>query len=491
MKTLIRLSLFSGILWLSSCNKTLEEVWTEVTIGTPEIVLPENVAGGSQRTTTTFTTTSSWRIELSDTKTASDWVRVSPQSGEAGTVTLTIEADENRTPWERIAYLRLLTGNEEHRISLTQPGDGTLPAGESIYRTGAVQDTIVVKLPAGRSYRTSIEQGDSWLEAPVLASGERFDSLFFFLSTNRTLNERTAIVRINDPSGTYESLLTIIQPSPALDITLSLPHIQLPTGSAGSDAPAEWVDSLFVAGFDAEGNLLFTQNIPQADRAPFTFQVMPPEALVRNFYPSSRIYVVANSSNVLTDFDDDEQEFVNRKDTAISRLFDTDRFLPPLSGMTVRDLSFGANQVAVNLAHVTALVTFKIGFDTSWTGSQTIEQINIGGFSTWGYLFQPETELLVSPRATTFNPTVEPKADNRYLFFAYENSQLVLTVLAGGRYYQGKAPDILKRGYKYTFDMRLTEVSNHMPAASEREELSKAAPGAEQVEQTIWLSPVQ
>lgn len=485
-----RIALLSGLLWLCSCStKPIDEVLTDVTVETPTIVLPENSAGGEQHTTATFTTTAPWHIELSDTKAADDWVHVSPLSGEAGTVTLTIDADENRTPIERTAYIRLLTGSEERSITLTQPGDGSLPNGESIYRTGVVQDTLVVKLPAGRVYRTEVEQGNGWLDEPTLSSGDRFDSLAFVLSTNRTMEERMATVRISTATGDYTALLTIIQPSAALDITLSLPHIELPTGGISAESMTGLIDSLFVAGFDNSGQLLFTERISQPIDPTYAFRVMPPDALLRDYYPSARIYVVANSSQNLAEFEGDEQEFINRKDTAGTRVFGIDGVQPPLSGVTVRDLTFGPNQVAVNLAHVTAQITFNVVFDTTWTADRTIEQINIGGFSTWGYWFSSATESAVPPLATNFNPAVEPNADNQYRFFAYENSRPILTVRVGGRYYQGSAPDGLKRGYKYTFNMRLTN-NTSTPATSAQANLVPTAGSSDRIERTVLLRPI-
>lgn len=485
-----RIALLSGLLWLCSCStKPIDEVLTDVTVETPTIVLPENPAGGEQHTTATFTTTAPWHIELSDTKTADDWVHVSPLSGEAGTVTLTIDADENRTPIERTAYIRLLTGSEERSISLTQPGDGSLPAGESIYRTGVVQETLVVKLPAGRTYRTDLEGDDGWLSAPILATGERFDSLSFVLSTNRTMEERTATVRIETAEGDYAALLTIIQPSAALDITLSLPHVQLPTGGSSFETLAEWIDSLFVAGFDNAGRLLFTQNIPQAGASSYRFQVMPPESLLQNFYPEARIYVVANGSQSLAGFGGDEQEFINKKDTARARLFGVEGVQPPFSGVAVRDLASGPNEVALNLAHVTAQVTFQVVFDSTWTADRTIEQVNVGGFSTWGYWFTSATETATSPLAQNFNPSVEPNADNQYRVFAYENSRPVLTLRVGGRYYQGTAPDLLKRGYKYTLNMRLAN-NGSTPAASAQANLAPTAGTSDRIERTVLLRPI-
>lgn len=482
--------LCGAFLFLAACGKTLEKTPAEITIDMPEITLPAS-AGGEQTTTATFTTTAPWSVETSDTKANSGWVYVSPLSGGPGTVTLRIVAEENPLPEARTAYIRILTGSVTQSIAVTQPGDGTLPEGESVYERGPARDTIVVKLRAGRKYQVDIGQGEGWITTDYLSKGGKFDSLAFFLATNTTMDDRTASIRIRDPGSSYEAGLTILQPSAALDIELSLQHIRLPTGSIGSDAAADWVDSLFVAVFDDRGNLLFTHDMPQATDGLYSFRALPSQAFLRNFYPAARIYAVANSSQHMEGFSGSEAEFLNRKDTAAAKLFGSEGIQPPLSGMAVSDLRFGKNEVAVNLSHVTAQVTFHVFFDPDWAVPSFIETLSIGGFSSWGYLFRVATDIQRPPKAVTFNPSVTPNGTNRYLFFAYEGSRLVLTARVAGRYYQGIAPDILKRGYKYTFNMRLCEDGNCKPS-SETGEITRARTAGKAVaeEQTIYMNPL-
>lgn len=486
----VKIYLLGAALLLSACSKTKENTPAEITVDIPEITLPADT-GGEQTTTATFTTTAPWSVETSDSKAVPGWVDVSPVRGDPGTVTLHITAEENDTPEVRTAYVRILTGGISKSISITQPGDGTLPGGESVYEMEPLTDTIAVKLRAGSGYRVEIRQGEDWVTPGYISKGEKFDSLAFFLKTNNTMEDRTARIRISDPRGDYESGLTILQPSAALDIELSLQRIRLPTGSVGSDDAARWVDSLFVAAFDDQGNLLFTHDIPQAAEGSFRFRTLPSEAFMRDFYPSARIYVVANSSHEMEEFSGAETDFLNLKDTAASKLFGSEGAQPPLSGKAVQELRFGKNEVAVNLAHVTAQVTFNVLFDTEWSVPPAIEKLSIAGFSSWGYLFPSATDSQEPPKAVTFNPSITPNGTNQYLFFAYEESCLVLTARVAGRYYQGIAPDILKRGYKYTFNMRLCEDGNCTPSSETGEITKSAVPSAIlDGEQTIYMKPL-
>ena len=483
----LKIYLWSAVLLLAACDRNVETIPAEITVDAPRIVLPEYM-DDNQAATVTFTATAPWSAETSDTKAAADWIRISPRSGGPGTVTLSVFAEENRTPQERTAYIRILSGDATQSIGVTQKGDGTLPEGQSIYETGAARDTIVVRLHAGGNYRVDIGQGADWVVSR-LSAGEKFDTLAFFLTANHSFEDRAVSIRIYEPQRGYTSSLTLLQLSAALDIELALRHVRLPTGTAGTEAAADWTESLFVAGFDDRGDLLFTQDLPRAEGYAFRFRVLPPETAIRNSYPSVRIYAVANSSHELAAFAGNEQDFLNRKDTAATKLFDAENIRPPLSGTAVCNLGPGTNKVEVDLAHVTALVTFNVFFDSDWTDVPSIDKLSIGGFSSWGYLFGAATDTQSPPRATAFNPTVTPNGTNRYLFFAYEKSRLILTVRAGGRYYQGVAPDILKRGYKYTFNMRLCPDGQCRPS-SETEHLARASVTTGEGERTIYLKPM-
>lgn len=482
--------LLSVLLILASCSKTAENIPTEITVGAPEVTFPEST-DGPQSTTATFTTSSPWSVQTSDTKAVPSWVHVSPLSGGPGTVTLNITADENTTPDARTAYIHIQTGGVTQSITVTQPGDGTLADGLSIYEMGPARDTILVKLRAGTEYKVDVTDGNGWVTPQYLSRGKKFDSVAFFVAANATMDDRMASVQVSNAKGDYKAGITIMQPSGALDFQLDLDKITLPTGTVSSEDAASWVDSLFIAGFDSNGNSLFTQSISPVNTSRLTFRALPPEHLIRNAYPSAKVYIVANSSANISRWPSNEQRFINRKDTAATKLFGQEGALPPLSGQVVRELVPGENKIGVNLSHITAQVTFKVMFDKGWDTPPVIEKLSIGGFSSWGYLFTIKTDTVSAPRATTFNPAVAPNTANEYLFFAYEKSHLVLTVKAGGRYYQGVAPDILKRGYKYTFNMRLCEDGSCQPSSASGQ-MSVVPPGhsSDVQEMTIPMKPI-
>lgn len=452
---------------LFSCSKTEFETPGEVTLEVSEIRLPTENVDLQSAATAVFTATQSWSIQTSDTKGEADWLRVYPMSGEAGTATLSITADANPSPTDRTAYIRILCGGTTQSIAVTQPGDGTLTAGETIYETGPQADTLAIPLRSGAAYRIDIREGAEWVKSEYLSHGAKTDTLALILAANATENDRTADIRVTTAAGDFQAEIALLQRSGVLDLQFELEKIMLPTGRSGSESGAGWVDSLFVAGFDRNGNSLFAESlVPAAEGTELSLKVLPPAELIRNSYPDARIYIVANSSNDLERWPENETQWLNGKDTAINRLFGADEVQPPLSARVTQNLAAGANRIQVALSHVTAIVTFKVKFDEGWDSIPAIEEMNISGFSNWGYLFPSHTDT-AEPQMIGFNLPVAPNGTNEYRFYAYENSRLVLTVLAGGRYYQGIAPDILKRGYSYSFNMRVCEDGSCRPAAAE------------------------
>lgn len=449
----------------AACDKQEVEVPGEVTLEVEAIRLPSAEQTSQTPTTTTFIASQPWQIETSATKGEADWMHVSPMSGEAGTATLTITADENPSAMDRTAYIRIRCGGVTQEIAVTQPGDGTLVAGETIYQVGPQADTVIIRLRNGASYQIDVQQGNEWIKSEFLTHGSKIDSLALILAANTTGDERTGAIRVTSSNGAFLADIAMLQRSAVLDLHFELDRIVLPTGRSGSESGTGWVDSLFVAGFDREGEVLFARSLPQPTGSGLNIQVLPPAERIRNAYPDARIYVVANSSGNLNRWPENEEQWINGKDTAVNRLFGADEVQPPLSARITQNLVAGENRIQVGLSHVTAIVTFKVRFDEGWGDSiPPIERITISGFSNWGYLFPNATEQAV-PQTIGYNPAVEPNGTNDYRFYAYENSRLVLTVLAGGRYYQGIAPDILKRGYNYSFNMRICEDGNCRPAS--------------------------
>lgn len=414
---------------------------------------------------------------MSDTKVIPSWVHVTPTKGGPGTVTLNITTDENENSQSRTAYINIKTGGIVKSIMLTQHGNGALPQGESIYEMGPAVDTIVVRLKKTTpDYMVNVRSGAGWIVPKYISRGAKYDSLAFILNANATMDDRNGEIWVSDPKGAYKALLKVKQPSAAVGVDLDLNKVALPSKGGLSADLEKWVDSVYIVAFDRRGQLIFKHSVTDATvPANLKFRAMPVAGNIRNSYPGSKVYLVANASRNLNRFLGDESAFRALKDTAASRVFGKDGIQPPLSSVVTTDLKYGANRIQTDMGHITAQVTFNVFFDPVWQNPPEIQKLSIGGFTSWGYFFQDQANPQTPPPALTFTPSVPPNSSNQYLFFAYEKSLLTLTVRVGGRYYQGVTPSILKRGYKYTFNMRLCE-NGHCHPSADSTKLSSVAP---------------
>lgn len=93
----------------SSATVTIPTQYTQVDIA-PESTTQE----------VTFTATESWEISLEETKATPTWVTVSPMSGDAGDITLTITLESNTETEDRSTVITIISGGEESEIVVTQ-----------------------------------------------------------------------------------------------------------------------------------------------------------------------------------------------------------------------------------------------------------------------------------------------------------------------------------------------------------------------------------
>lgn len=120
----------AAIFLLFSCGKTEEEKPEPVT---PKIEIPAesqavfsqgiSIESGTliQSQMVKFTTTASWSADVADTK-ASTWLSVSPTSGGAGTVNMTVTAQPNTGVDAREASVTIKCGTVTQKFSVKQAG---------------------------------------------------------------------------------------------------------------------------------------------------------------------------------------------------------------------------------------------------------------------------------------------------------------------------------------------------------------------------------
>ena len=115
-----------------------------------QIVYADEETGASG---VSFTALAPWTSSIRDvsaTRSTANWVSISPESGGAGTYTITISLEPNLTAIDRSAIIAITGGGATIEIRITQQGEGGAPPEDhSIIRaqniTGDVDDVVTVK----------------------------------------------------------------------------------------------------------------------------------------------------------------------------------------------------------------------------------------------------------------------------------------------------------------------------------------------------------
>lgn len=138
MKTL-QLFLLSFVLLIAGCDKN-ESTPVSITDFDPE-QLNQTIYADQTATSNggfAFTAKESWYTQIQDISTKSvskapnsapTWVRVDPSSGGAGTVQMTISIDENNTGTDRIAEIRIISGETTLSLKIEQKAQTREEAG--------------------------------------------------------------------------------------------------------------------------------------------------------------------------------------------------------------------------------------------------------------------------------------------------------------------------------------------------------------------------
>ena len=155
--------------------------------------------------TISFTAKKSWTASVTDIKSTEDWLSISPTSGEAGDITLSISAERNDSPDERTKNILIDAGDSQVTVSVIQkqrdaltvsPQHRTIEAGECEFE-------IIVK--ANIEYTVDIQA--DWIHS-IQTRGMTTNHLRFSAESNPG-QERTGtiVIRSNELSET----LTITQ----------------------------------------------------------------------------------------------------------------------------------------------------------------------------------------------------------------------------------------------------------------------------------------
>lgn len=153
--------------------------------------------GGSK--TIQFSTNKNWEISVSESGMGVDWCTVSPKSGTAGNVTLTITVPENSTYGERSVILTLTAENVTEKLRVTQKQNDAILLSASIFEVPMDGDEIKLEVKSNVSYQVEIpEQYKGWIHKGTKTRALESNNMNFVVDKNEDYEKRQGEIIISD-----------------------------------------------------------------------------------------------------------------------------------------------------------------------------------------------------------------------------------------------------------------------------------------------------
>ena len=189
------LGLIAFCLIMSSCKNGDDPVPTptfSITIEEENTHPTISQEGGT--ITIPFTATGNWTASLMNDR-ADGWITLTPSSGDAGDVLLSITTTANDTYDERNATIVLKCGNDTENIVITQKQKDAILVSSSKYEVEADGGDISVEVQANISY--DVEVKVDWIK-PVGTRSLTTSTLNFSIDPNETAEQREGEIVISN-----------------------------------------------------------------------------------------------------------------------------------------------------------------------------------------------------------------------------------------------------------------------------------------------------
>ncbi len=182
----------------------------------------------------TFSTTASWTASVVNTR-SDNWCIISPTSGSAGTVALTITATENLTPDERNATVTLRAGTASKTLTITQKQKDALTLTSSKIEVAAIGGEIGIEVKANIPFDYEIEESSKPWITSASTRGLTATALKFRVAENTELEKREGYIIVR--SGEFTEKVTVYQEGSAASIVLT--QNEYTVGSEGETIKVE------------------------------------------------------------------------------------------------------------------------------------------------------------------------------------------------------------------------------------------------------------
>lgn len=169
------LLMYSCFIFLFSCSEENEkseiEVETEIVPTSEcETVFSQgiNVPSEGERTTISFTTNKDWSVSLAETQGGDNWCTVSPSSGKAGNVTLTILVTSNTGYDDRNIVLKISADELSKNIMINQKQKDALTLTSNRFEVDKGGGIINLQVKSNIDYKVTVaENSRTWIKSVI------------------------------------------------------------------------------------------------------------------------------------------------------------------------------------------------------------------------------------------------------------------------------------------------------------------------------------
>ena len=169
----------------------------------------------------TFSSNKPWTVTVSDTRAGSSWLSVSPTSGDAGTQTLTVRAEENTTYDDRNAVISVVAGDSVRRVFVNQKQLDALTLTSDRFEVPVEGGTVNIEVKSNIDYNAVIPtEYQSWIHlSKSTTRGLSTSSLSFTIDKSDEYDKREGkiIIKSKDKEETVsiyqagDGILTLTQ----------------------------------------------------------------------------------------------------------------------------------------------------------------------------------------------------------------------------------------------------------------------------------------
>ena len=165
-----------------------------------------------------FSVTADWIAEIVNDR-ADGWLSVSPTSGKAGDATITIKANDNGTPDERSASVRIKAGSAQKTINVTQKQKDALTVTSSKFEVEAEGGEVQIEVKANINFEYVIDESAKDWVIYQSTRGMKTSTLIFKVAENDDTEKREAKITIK--SGEFSEEVMIYQAGSEPSIVIS------------------------------------------------------------------------------------------------------------------------------------------------------------------------------------------------------------------------------------------------------------------------------